>query len=1110
MENKAHQILEASAGTGKTYKISEIVIEKILSEIPIKNILVMTFTEAAAEELRNRIRNRIKEELDKKNSEPLIFAKNIVKNSQTLLQNALTDFDQATICTIHGFCKNILESYAFECRLSFHTSIINNPEVYEDAFYEQLYKNADDFKSFLNLVKPAFYKEEYFKNMCIDIAQKLHKNDKISPEYCNINETLKEMESSAKEIFDLKPDFFKKLIENLKEKKIHGSTKKSLINILERLESTIKNSCDLISLAKNLNLLSKNDKDKITGNQEGFLSDDLADNISDIIDKNNKIAYFLVSKFTHNTVEIADETNRQLLQFTYNDLIQIVAERINEKNSSLLRELRKKYWIGIIDEFQDTNPLQWAIIKKIFTNSDKSANRYIITAGDPKQSIYSFQGANTETYKDAIKSISNEKHIRMNLDTNYRTHRHLIGIFNQIFEHKQNLMNSNWFPKENYIPILSIPENHKNYTEVNKNLNKDYKHLTLITFDNLEIDKYKIQKNYAFFISREIKKFMNTNPYERFRLSHVFVLVRNRKEADIIEDTFKKMAVPYTFYKKSGIYTSEESNNLYYILRAIAYPNKSKYLKEALLTNFFCVPVKDLLDINNLELSKISNLFSKWREDNTISNIPKLIKDIYTDTKILERSLAKDLGSERTYSNYMQIARVLENYALSEKRSIHDILDFFKSLRYSQQKEIEDEDIEELDTEKDKVKIMTMHSSKGLESGIIFIAGGWRQWNSKSNKKSYYDYSHSEGKEYDLLKSDEKLYNITEKEEEKRLFYVAMTRAKYMLYMPMVPEKLNNLPLKDIILQGLYDKNLAENSHVKFVDVNSNINSDYGTNYLETERNMISIPDTSEIKNHSLKGIDIVSFSSMHQSSHESEELEVLADDNISKIEEALEEPEDIWDITEDVVMLPKGTRTGLMLHEIFEQINWNKIMSYRSFEDFKSDVISSDENLINQIFLKYSTYFPKDLTEEYKENIYKIVWNTLHTKLDFASISIGEIKQKICELKFTSPYKRSINGTEKEDFITGIIDMIFKVGDKYYILDWKSNISSTGKYEIEDIEEIMALHNYDFQAQIYGDGLKRWLSSINISEKKYAGYVYVFLRKAEIQNEASLCTRVI
>ena len=342
--------IEASAGTGKTYNI-ELLVDKMIKGdeskpegLKLSNILIVTFTEKAAGELRHRIREKLEHELKESNDA-----------NKEKYRNALSQINDAPIYTIHSFCKNTLDEFAYEANAAMKLDIVAEDQV-------------------------------------VKIIEKLIR-DKWSSE-----------------------DEFKKIID--KDLKLDNFIKDCKNAVIQYL------------------LANKPDTDK---------------------DNSDKSWAFILNSL-EKIIEIWNEYKRENNLQSYGDMIDKVHQEVCKENSLLLQKLREKYEYVIIDEFQDTNQKQWDIFKKIFLDSDSN---HIIVVGDPKQSIYAFQGADVTVYNEAIGEIKNQgKGEGYCLKRNYRSTNILINACNELFGKVENT--NKFFIKEVFTDSDS-PENEDDY-----------------------------------------------------------------------------------------------------------------------------------------------------------------------------------------------------------------------------------------------------------------------------------------------------------------------------------------------------------------------------------------------------------------------------------------------------------------------------------------------------------------------------------------------------------------------------------------------------------------------------------------------------------------------
>lgn len=338
MNNFQNLIIDASAGTGKTYTICEKVIERIKAGYSIRDFVIMTYTEKAAGELVDRIRKRLKEEKEK--------TENLTALENQYIRESLRDFDFATIGTIHSVCKKILKEYAFECGVSENLAL-------------------EDTEAFAN---------EAFSKVCLEWLYSLIEKSSLSnTDFNNI---------SLNKITELAVSFNKNdefVSENLFPKKMNFDIEKEIFeSVLKNYRENIKNGC-VMNFDMIINIVAE-------AVERDFIDE-----------SDNKTQY--------------------------------------PKENGFVKELQKRWKVCIIDEFQDTSPQQWTIAEGIFLKrDDKENNPHLIIVGDMKQSIYSFQGANVETYLNAKKEIHSKYNgISDTLNENYRTNENTLKGLNEIF-----------------------------------------------------------------------------------------------------------------------------------------------------------------------------------------------------------------------------------------------------------------------------------------------------------------------------------------------------------------------------------------------------------------------------------------------------------------------------------------------------------------------------------------------------------------------------------------------------------------------------------------------------------------------------------------------------
>ncbi len=451
-------LIEASAGTGKTYTIAGLFLRLILEkQLTVNQILVVTFTKAATEELKERIRNTLLDAKSAflKDSSHDVFIKTIVKKYDNrdlaiqLIQDAVMEFDNAAIFTIHGFCQRILHENAFETQSLFDTELVADPtsltrEIVDDFWRKHFYSLPMEFISFLlkKISGPEYFLRLLTKNRTADI--------KIVPELEQPDLTsLNDFRAMFKRLQTIWPKSRIQVTHLLKDSSLSGSIYGSLKSVTMQMDVSKRD----LMVASMIALMDKFVDEKSSGfplfkgfekftaakieNSTRKNCRPLSHEYFDICDKLYHKGVFLESemetylmyfkaqcfKFTREQLLVRKKQNN--IQF-YDDLLIKLKNALEDTGGKKLAQIiRKKYSAALVDEFQDTDSFQYIIFTRIF-DSKKST---LFMIGDPKQSIYSFRGADIFSYMKAVRNTDS----KYTLIKNWRSNPNLITAVNTIF-----------------------------------------------------------------------------------------------------------------------------------------------------------------------------------------------------------------------------------------------------------------------------------------------------------------------------------------------------------------------------------------------------------------------------------------------------------------------------------------------------------------------------------------------------------------------------------------------------------------------------------------------------------------------------------------------------
>ena len=699
-----NHFLEASAGTGKTFAIEHLVARLIKDEgFVLDEILVITFTRAAVRELKIRIRQTLKE------------------------GGIATLFDRAQIFTIHGFCYRMLTEYAFEAKQGFD---IFKEEVSD---YRQLLK-----KYIVDFLRTSLLPEEYSTSQLTTLLRKYRQNiliEKIA--------SIAEKEGG----FPPYPDFTTSYKRYLEHHFILPFHRASSFNKICNRSGAIKEPWDtqlhLLALPhpspREFDLLISCEKSVLSLFTEANLSKRSKIDPSPFYKMRNLLLPILneASSSLHTLVRISRACAHTALEkgeiFSPDAILKKMSESL--AYSPFLFKIRNRYRAVIIDEFQDTDTMQWQIIKTLFVD-------YVIPAlylvGDPKQSIYSFRNADIYTYLDAKKTISNTLH----LETNYRSDPALIRQLNALFSQKPNWLS---FP-QNLLPFH--PVKYRNIANTSFPDNK-----TAVHFFAYETEKRgekswpspTIEKRTFFpFIANEIQALTQKG----FHFSDFAILVKDRYQAERLKNFLETHSIPTLFKTTRPLVETASYTLIYYLLQAYFDPTESS-IKRFLAHPLQPYSYRDLQDERFLT-----------QMINTFRAIPSLHSTLF------DLFHPKDL---ETYSDFLALTELVLEHP-------ENPLSYLDSLPNTLCCPLFDPN---------SVTITTIHMSKGLEFNIVFALGlinrytGYEELIHHKNQWFLFDPDHPQSQMALQHQQSEKM----------RQLYVALTRAKKRVYIPLLIDR---------------------------------------------------------------------------------------------------------------------------------------------------------------------------------------------------------------------------------------------------------------------------------------------------------------------------------
>lgn len=859
---KLHGLIEASAGTGKTYTIEHLVLRLVRDEgIPIDRILVVTFTEKATGELKERIRKKLSDEF--------IGQPDPDTSEYRRLQSAIDGFDNAGIHTIHGFCHLVLSRYGFELGRPLSTEVVDDQPLIQLLLQQRMRRRwptvfGEDLAELLEFSGFPEYDARLDESRWERRIRRVILSSAAEP--ATIPPAPGSLEQVREDFLRLRADAISILAElkklmgpidsddpgasafaagysrlNQKAPSRNRKLKNFIVPLLHIIhDTTTRDASPLVAITRFLQAANRADLDPETGfrtlSEEHWAK--AGDNISEVcpglplvveaLERMRALDFFrMTHALTADTItgvaEDLKDYKRSRAFVSFNDMLRLVNDALESEQSALTEILREQFTYAIVDEFQDTDPVQWEIFRRLYLADGARGVLYLV--GDPKQAIYGFRGADVFAYFGARRELerraAKSQAALYRLSTNYRSTPEMVRVFNDLFATPAFFGSRSQEPPLEqdsdeligYTPALeSKPELRKIQIAADETGRGALQLVRLDTAGSGTMAKrayfrFLAREIHALVVSRKIQLASSGSPSRPLDFGDVCILLRTRSDAPLMEDALERLGVPHSFYKKTGLYQSKEALELSLVLRAIETPARLESGYKAGLTRFFRFSPEaiDALRITDLTPGEgdeppFRGQINRWHTMAERRNWPAFFRSLLQDSlALLPAAFAVELDSqqsnsdlesswyepqyERGITNYEQICDELAEHAVRENFDLTGLIEHLDLLRTEGIPVREEWDVHRQESEEARVKLMTIHTAKGLEFPVVCIAGGFTR--RMAHLYETFEYHNEDGTRiHDLMRSDEIRFRAEEEAEERRLYYVALTRAAIKLYVP--------------------------------------------------------------------------------------------------------------------------------------------------------------------------------------------------------------------------------------------------------------------------------------------------------------------------------------
>lgn len=1108
INSKGSTLVAASAGTGKTAVLTERVVKEAVTEgIAIEKMLVVTFSNAAATEMSDRIRNKLFEVMqDKKNTTP---------RERTNAYEQIKNFPLAKIQTIHSFCNDLVREFFYKIGVDANIAIATPVEtkvmkrkaidkVLDDEYFitdpafcslEEYMKGTESFEDMLincydklmSFVSPFDWLDQAIEEYNIpdgEIPTKI-KNMMLD----DFTQAIKHLDLAISQLEDLKSDKMKKNLDSMKNDReilsmvadkiangdIDAIDENTFVDFAPTLRFPSGDEYALVKLNRNLS------KDQICEDYKKtkFNLQNQIQRIRDMYPIAKKFAD-IMQKFHEEYRAMKNE--KKVIDF--NDMEKYAHQILSD--DGIAHTVSKRFLRVFVDEYQDTNPIQEAIINKVACYDN------LFCVGDMKQSIYRFRSSDPLLFSQRSSDYKSKakKGKVIALNSNFRSAQNVLDCANDVFYNISNESKEINYTEEDALVHGRNDDGKCNPVIVNVIPEETVAMALNMTAD--EVEAYNIVATIENVIGTEIYD-QEVAEYRKVKYSDIAVLSRKLTGlSDVLSQAFSANGIPYKIDKAGELLSSIEIQILLNVIDVINNPDNDIKLVSIVHEGFFDFTDENMIEIRTYNLKdtfynnmkaliqflpeaevskrceKLFNFIDTCKEMEKHYSLTKVVGFIIKELNFYDHFATMDEGDRRVAN-----IKLFCNYAsIFEEEYPEKLYGFAKYMRKigSNNDSIDDA---KMNFDDNSVTITTIHKSKGLEYPIVILAymnKGFSIVDKRSpviidkdagiGFRYYNEDKRAKGKT--LLRTyTENLATAKADEEEMRLLYVAMTRAKEQLFI----QGINNTVSKSMlnwVMSTLSEKELNANGEVRITGlwkVNSVSCNDF-LQYVEQDKKPISNQD----------------FLNQYSGVNRTEEIE----------EEEL--PESIPTVISS------------------SQINEGGISFNFNIPNFDENTFSNTEiGTIVHLFMRNIDFKGNVTLEGLKNQLTDMVDNQILTPDEAKQIDLSKIadffktefgqkmvnaEEYIRELPvsvFKTATELGLMEDDNEILIRCVIDLIFVYNGEYYLVDYK-----TDKIGDESDAIIMAIQKHKKQISIYADAYKA------ICNKTVQGKYLVFFDIAE------------
>lgn len=1190
------RLIEASAGTGKTWTIAALYVRLVLGHggadsrfgrpLMPSDILVMTFTRAATRELSDRIRARLLE------AARCFRAEIAPQPGDTFLQDVLADYpgpqerqqaawrlamaaecmDEASVFTIDAWAQRTLREYAFDSGNLFDEELVADEqallrEAAQDYWRRQCYPLAGDALASVLAIWSGV-------GALLSDAQDLlgKETPRSQPDGSLIDAIGRARSQREQALQALRAEWASHLpvmrgfVQSQDPPRAHGWDGRSfsintLTGWLDALQQWVagEDASDVPDLGTGWSRLQPSGlaQARLPGAGPAPLTDrerQAFEAFAALQARLQRLPRPQDAARRHAARGVAlrlGELKRHRRQFGFADMLERLDGALRGRNGDRLRErILAQYPVALIDEFQDTSPIQYGIFDQVYETQDNARERALLLIGDPKQSIYGFRGADIYSYLQARRATHGRHYV---LSVNYRSTSGLVEAVNHCFAQAETQQPGGAFDfrsaEDNPVPFLPVDANGRPERWVGDSAPQP---AITIVHDLQRQSMGLARKAFAERCAQQVVQWLNEpnngfsrdgQPLQRLRAQDIAILVRTGKEAAAVRRALQKRSVASVYLSdKDSVFDSDEARDLVHWLRAVATPQEATLVRAGLALGSLGLSLAELLQLatDDLTLDRHMQTLRELRQVWLGQGVLAMLRQSLHRFGLAARWLAQD-GGERRLTNHLHLAELLQ-HASSEMEGEEALIRWLMR-QISHNDGQNEEQVVRLESDADLVKVVTVHKSKGLEYPVVLLpfATSFRGFDARLVTSAMLPTPQG-GRELvlDLDKEARARFEQERMREDLRLLYVAMTRPRHALWIGFPAVRVGNSKSDKTHLSaiGRLIGGGAERDAQQWQAALQDLAGHCPSITLQAAAGQVAVtplqarddaPDLQAAPHYQGdfdKGWNIASYTRLTRdlrrtapttpdaapATPEENRLSPLktlraADDEVISgapglpvDETPAETPPAIWH------SFKRGPVTGNFLHELLDWI---------CSESFQ---LRGNERLAARIVARCQHEQHGPVAEPLLGWLTDIV----HTPLPALGVSLSALQTARSEVEFWVPLRsletpridalcraHLMPGVERPDLqpsklhgmLMGFMDLVFEHEGRYWVLDYKSNALGTqdSDYDGPALVRAMADHRYDVQAALYVLALHRLLRSRLGArydpDQHLGGAVYLFVR---------------